>query len=83
MTIFNLLLGLLIPIYVFMLVISIAAYRSSGDRRILASSLIFSALLIKSVLAIYKTMSGEPFSQLFLLIDSVGIMLVIMLWKWR
>ncbi len=81
--IFNVMLGLLLPIYIFFLGSTIAAYRTTGDRRILLASLIFLFLLIKSIFVVFRLLSGESPQTLLLLIDVMGIVLVILLWKWR
>ncbi len=79
----DILLGFLLTAYLFICCLSILAYRASGERRIILSFSVFLILLIKSLYVFIVALSGKTSDACYFLVDIAGILIVVVMWKWK
>ena len=82
MLIADILTGALAISYVGALWLSLASYRVSGERRIMASALVFAALLVKDIYVLILPFEGIAPGIVHFSVDIIGLGLVLVLWKW-
>ncbi len=83
MLLMDILAGALTISYACALWLSLASYRVSGERRIMASALVFAALLVKDIYVLILSFEGTTPEVWHFSIDIIGLGLVLVLWKWR
>ena len=78
----DILAGALAISYAGALWLSIASYRASGERRIMASAMVFIALLIKDIYVLTLSFEGMAPEIWHFSVDIIGMGIVLVLWKW-